>query len=100
MAKEKKLSKNFENLKKEIIEILKNNGIKKASIFGSYARGDQTDKSDIDIIIEPYEGMGMEFFGLHIELEEKLGLKVDLLTYDGLNPHFKDYILKNELKII
>ncbi len=90
----------LEKLKPKIIKILKSKGIKKAGIFGSYARGEQTKKSDIDILIEPTEGMGLEFFGLHIELEEKLGMKVDLLTYDAINRNFRDYILKDELKII
>ncbi len=95
-----KKNRKLEQLKPKIIKILKNKGIKKAGIFGSFARGEQTKKSDIDILIEPVEGMGLEFFGLHLELEEKLGIKVDLLSYRGINPHLKDYILKDEVRII
>jgi predicted nucleotidyltransferase len=100
MVRKKIENKELEQLKTKIINILKEKCIKKAAIFGSYARGDQTDKNDIDILIEPPDDMGLEFFGLHIELEKKLGRTVDLLTYDEINRNFKDYILKDEVKII
>lgn len=92
--------KGLEKIKPKIIEILKKNKIKKAGIFGSYARGEETKKSDIDILIEPYEGMGLEFVGLQQELSERLGKKVDLVSYRAINPHIKEYILNDEVKII
>jgi predicted nucleotidyltransferase len=97
-----KINKNdeIEKLKPIIIKILKQKGIKKAAIFGSYARGDQKKDSDIDILIEPPKGMGLEFFGLNLELEKELGLKVDLLTYNSINCHIKEYILADEVRII
>ncbi len=90
----------LEKLKPKTVKILKNRGVKKAGIFGSFARGEQKKKSDIDILIEPPEGMGLEFFGLNLELEDELGLKVDLLTYKSINPHVKKYILADEVRII
>jgi predicted nucleotidyltransferase len=92
--------KEIDKLKPKIVKILKKYGIKKAAIFGSYARGEQKKNSDVDILIEPVKGMGIEFFGLHLELEEKLGIKVDLLSYRSVNSHLKDYILKDEVRII
>ena len=75
--------------------ILRKSGIKKAGIFGSYARGEAKKSSDIDMLIEYPQGMGLEFFGVQLKLEEGLGLKVDLLTYKGLSPYLKDYIMKD-----
>lgn len=97
-----KINKNdkIEELKSKIVRILKQKGIKKASIFGSYARGEQKDNSDIDILIEPPEGMGLEFVGLNLELEKELGIRVDLISYNGLNRHIKKYILADEVRII
>ena len=97
-----KINKNsqIEKLKPKIVDILKKKGIKKAGIFGSYARGEQKKGSDIDILIEPPEGMGIEFFGLNLELEKELGLRVDLLTYNSINRHIKEYILADEVRII
>jgi uncharacterized protein len=90
----------LQKLKPKIVKILKAHGIKKAGIFGSYARGEAKRKSDIDILIQPRKGMGFEFFGLAIELEEKLGRKVDLVSYNGISPYLKEYILENEVRII
>jgi uncharacterized protein len=90
----------LDNIKPKIIEILKKNKIKKAGIFGSYARGEETKKSDIDILIEPTPHMGFEFFGLKVDLEEKLKKKVDLVTYNSINKYLKDNILKDEIRII
>ncbi|MBI2147732.1 nucleotidyltransferase family protein [Candidatus Woesearchaeota archaeon] len=90
----------LKKLKLKIIKILKNRGIKKAGLFGSYARGEQKKNSDIDILIQPTRGMGIEFFGLNIELEEKLGKKVDLVSYNGLSPYIKERILEEEVRIL
>ena len=98
--KAEKNKKEMEKLKPKIIRILKSHRIKKAGIFGSYARGDQKKKSDIDILIQPTKGMGLEFIGLQLELEKKLGKKVDLVTYKAIHPLLKNQILKEEVRII
>ncbi|MDP2926470.1 MAG: nucleotidyltransferase domain-containing protein [Nanoarchaeota archaeon] len=87
-------------IKKPIVDILKKHKIRKAGIFGSYARGEENKNSDIDILIMPTEGMGLEFVEIALELEKKLGKKIDLVSYRGINPHLKEYILKDEVKII
>jgi len=89
MRKEKEINE----IKKRIVPILRKNNIKKAGIFGSYARGEQKRGSDVDIIIEPPKDMGIAFFGVILELEKRLGKKVDLLTYRSVHPYLKKYIL-------
>jgi len=90
----------FQIIKQKIIEILKQNNIKKAGIFGSYARGEQKKNSDLDILIQPTKNMGLEFVGLQIELSEKLNKKVDLISYKYIHPRLKQRILNQEVKII
>ncbi len=90
----------LEFLKRQIVGILRKHHITKAGIFGSYARGEAKKKSDIDIIIQPRKGMGFEFFGLQMELEEKLGKKVDLVTYKYIHPLIKEDVLNEEVRII
>jgi len=104
---DKKLTKNDNNInnclkkiKPQIINILKKNNVKKAGIFGSYARGEQKKDSDIDILIEPPKNIGFGFAGIAIELEKKLKKKVDLLTYKYISPYIKENILKEEVRII
>ena len=90
----------LENLKPKIIKILKKNKVKKAGIFGSFVRGEQKENSDIDILIEPPKSIGLGFVGIKIELEGELKRKVDLVSYKGINPHLKKYILEEEVRII
>jgi len=87
------------SLVNKIIPVLKRYGIKKAGIFGSYARGEATKKSDVDIFVK-YNGSLLSLVGIEIELKQKLKRKVDLLTYNGISPLLKDRILNEEVKII
>jgi predicted nucleotidyltransferase len=95
-----KRKKTIEEIKSKILKILKKNNIKRAGIFGSYARGEQRKDSDVDILVELGKPMGFAFFGLNQELEEILKKKVDLITYHSLNPYLKDRILSQEIRII
>ncbi len=95
-----KINKSLMKLKPKIIKILKKNKIKRAGIFGSYAKGEQRKNSDIDILVEPPKGIGFGFAGIAMELEEKLGKKVDLVSYNGISPYLKDKILNQEIRII
>jgi len=90
----------LEKLKSKIVPLLIKKGIKKASIFGSYSRGDQSKDSDIDLLIEPPKGMGLEVVALNMALEKLLRKKVDLVSYKYINPHLKKYILNDEVRII
>lgn len=97
-----KKSKNLEINKyiPKIKRILKKNKVKRAGIFGSYARGEQKKNSDIDILIKPPKGIGFGFVGIQFELEDELGKKVHLVTYKYIHPRIKKQILSEELKII
>ena len=61
-------------------EIRKKYGVVILGIFESYARGEQDELSDIDILVELKKPIGLKFFELWDELENLLGIKVDLLT--------------------
>ena len=100
MKKQKKLSKTLERIKQISVPILKKNKVVKASIFGSYARGENKKTSDVDILIQPPKGMGLGFVGLKLELEEKLGKNVDLITYKYIHPLLKKSILEHEVRIL
>ena len=71
-----------------------------ASVFGSLARGEIQEDSDIDLLVRfKGEKSLLDLAGLKIDLEELLGEKVDVLTYDSLHPLLKDRIL-GEQKVI
>jgi predicted nucleotidyltransferase len=95
-----RIQRSINLIKSKILDVLKKNNIKTAGIFGSYARGEQRKDSDVDLLIEPAKGMGFGFFGMNDELEERLGKKVHLVTYKYINPHIKENILNEEIKIL
>jgi len=96
----KKKSKILNKIIPKIRKILKQNKIKRAGIFGSYARGKPKKDSDIDILVELPQGVGFGFVKIETELEKKLGKKVDLVSYKGISPYLKDRILSQEIRII
>jgi len=88
-------------MKREIIDVLRKHNVKRASLFGSFARGEAGPGSDIDILVE-FEGRKslLDLAGLKIELEELLKRKVDVLTYNSLHPLLKDRILSEQEVIL
>jgi predicted nucleotidyltransferase len=68
--------------------------VKEIGIFGSYARGEQSETSDIDILVQLYEPVGWEFLDLKEFLESILNNNVDLVTNNALKSRIRDKILK------
>ncbi len=70
--------------------------IEKASLFGSYIRGEETETSDLDLLVE-FDPMAritlFDLVDIQEALEKALGIKVDLLTPGALSPYIKDNIL-------
>ena len=75
--------------------------VKRAYVFGSYARGDADEKSDIDLLVElDYsKHIGLGFFAMQYELEELVKSKVDLVSTDGMSKHIAPYIEKEKVLI-
>ena len=79
---------------------LKNQPVLKAYLFGSYARGDQDETSDFDLLVELDEHVGLyKFAAIQLELESLLGKKVDLISSKSLSPRLRPYIDKDKMLI-
>ena len=63
-------------------------GAKRVYLFGSYARGEMTEASDIDLRIDKGEIRGFQLAGLLLDLEDSLGVPVDLVPTTSLDQHF------------
>ena len=84
----------FQILRKELPYLREKYGVERIAVYGSFAKGNQTKKSDIDILVQLVKPLGLEFIELAYHLEEVLGRKVDLTTFDTLhrsmeNPRYK-----------
>lgn len=88
-------------IKDKILPVLKKYDVNKASLFGSIVRGETTEDSDIDLLVE-FSGKKslLDLAGLKIELEELLKVRVDVLTYSSLHPLLKERILGEQEAII
>lgn len=85
----------FINILRELKPILeKEFKVSKIGIFGSFIRNEQSKKSDIDILVEFSEPIGLRFFDLIELLEKKLGKKVDLVSKESISPYISPYIEK------
>jgi predicted nucleotidyltransferase len=92
---------NIEEIKKKILPILEDYRVKKIGLFGSYARGEIKENSDIDILIEIEKDISLlDFVGLKQEIEEALGEKVDLVEYDTIKPLLRERILNERVVIL
>jgi predicted nucleotidyltransferase len=91
----------IEEIKAKILPILNKYGVSRAGIFGSVVRGEATDDSDVDILVEIKSKMSLlDFIGLKLELEEALGKKVDLGEYSTIKPLVREQILSEEVSIL
>jgi len=89
-----------QKLYSEIVEFLKSKGATKVAVFGSYVRNEETKDSDIDVITDFKRPIGLlEFVGIENELSGKIGIKVDLLTEEGISPYLIDYV-KRDMKVL
>ncbi len=91
----------LQDLKERIRPVLLEHGVVRASVFGSMARGEATEESDIDLLVELEEGSSlMDLAGLKVDLEDILGRTVDVVTYDSIHPSLREQILKEQRAII
>lgn len=82
----------IEEIKSILQEILKNFSVKKAILFGSYAKNTQTSKSDIDLVIDS-EGslLNIKFYGLLEELVQRLQKNIDLIEITEIQKNSEIY---------
>ena len=91
-----------EKLEPQIVPVLKKYKITKAAVFGSYARGEASDESDIDLLvtIAAHENRDIDFFDMWDELELKIQKPISLLSEENLMyapPLFKQSILEGSI---
>lgn len=97
MEMKKPLNEIKEILKKHETKLKERYGIKEIGIFGSYVRGEQKVRSDLDILVEFETEAKMDlikFVELEEHLSDLLGIKVDLVMKPALKPRIGKHILK------
>ena len=86
----------LQEIREIVSKLAEQYGVKRIYLFGSYARGDTTDSSNIDLRIDKRNVKGLQLAGLLLDLEDSSGMRVDLIPTTSLDQQFLDSI-KNEV---
>jgi predicted nucleotidyltransferase len=83
-----------------ILNIARQYGASNIRVFGSVARGDSTDTSDLDLIVRFEPGRSLlDHGGLVMDLSELLGRRVDVIDEDGMRPRFREQVMKEAVSL-
>lgn len=95
------MNENIEQIKNKIVPVLKEAGVVRSSLFGSVVRGEATEDSDVDVLVDLPRGKTLlDLVGLKLDLKEVLGRDVDVVTYRSVSPLLEDNILKEQVPIL
>ncbi len=94
------LSPHLQDIRHRAVPILRRYGVRKAAVFGSFARGEERKKSDVDMLVDVPRGADLFLFsGLKQDLENGLGRDVDLVTYNSINYLIRARVLAEQVQI-
>lgn len=80
--------------REEILEIAARHGARNVRVFGSVARGDADERSDLDLLVDLEAGRSLlDLGGLWMELNERMGIRVDVVTERGLRERIRERVL-------
>ena len=98
---EKQNRPRIKRIRRLVVPILRRNGVVHAGIFGSFARGTASKTSDLDMLVKlKKDGTLLDLVGLKLELEDRLGRRVDIITYSSIYHMLRDRILEEEIRIL
>ena len=83
-----------------ILALARQYGAHHVRIFGSVARGDATENSDLDLIVHFDPGRSLfDHGGLLMDLQDLLGVKVDVIDEEGMRPRFRAHVMKEAVAL-
>ena len=95
-----KLEELLQEKRKDILEIAVRRGARNVRVFGSAARGEADEKSDLDFLVEMEPGRSLlDLGGLLMDLRDLLGCEVDVITERGLKPRIRDRVLREAVAL-
>ena len=89
----------IEEIKRAVTPICERYGVERLSLFGSYARGEADEKSDVDLLVDGGKLVGFEWGGFYADVQDALGVEIDVLSRRGTRQRFLDKIAKDEVLI-
>lgn len=83
-------------LQREKPELVRDYGVKRLALFGSYARNDQSEDSDVDILVEVDPSIGLGFVELAERIEGALGIRAEVVSRRAIKPRYWE-VIKEDL---
>lgn len=84
----------------EVLRVSANHGARHVRIFGSLARGDARQTSDVDILLELEPGRSLlDMIAIKQDLEDLLGCNVDVVTEAALSPYIREQVLREAVSL-
>ena len=94
------VSNTIKSRREDILDITTKYGAKNVRVFGSMARGEESPDSDLDIIVEMDEGSSLlDIIAIKQDIEDLLGLKVDIVTEASISPYIRETVLKEAVNL-
>ena len=95
-----KLNDKIREQRNEILQIAQRYGAQNVRIFGSFARGEAREDSDIDVLVDLESGRSLfDLGGLLMDLQNLLGCRVDVVTEKGLRERIRNQVLKESIPL-
>ena len=89
------------DIKLSLSNYFQNQPVERVWLFGSFARGEETEDSDIDLLVDldQSQSVGLRFFGMWRELEQLLGRNVVLVTESGLSDYARESVNRDKIMV-
>ena len=98
--REMRLDQLLEGKREEILRVAAEHGAREVRVFGSVARGEADEESDVDFLVELEAGRSLlDLGGLQMELESLLGRRVDVVTVHGLKARIRERVLREAVPV-
>ena len=83
-----------------ILRIARLHGVRRVSVFGSVARGEATEVSDVDLLVEMEQERSLfDLIAFKLDVEALLGCEVDVVSREGVSPYLAEYIFAEEVPL-
>lgn len=91
----------IDHIQEQIVPLLREHGVVRAAVFGSYARGTAMPSSDLDLVVQFEAGRTLlDLVALQQDLRESLEREVDVVTYDSLHPRLRESVLREQVPVL
>lgn len=91
----------LDKIKTKVLPILKEAGVTRSALFGSFVRGEERNDSDLDMLVDFPKGKSLlDFVDLKLKLEDALQRKIDLVDYSVIKQRIRAQILSEQVPIL